>query len=141
MKDAGYELRKAYYDRLNNITVNATTIPFYDIVPTTASEPYMYVSDYTANDFGDKTTYGQEVTITLHVVTRQGNTEGGRKDNDDVANEIIEQIRTRSQNYLSLTNHYIITTTLDNTTSIVEGVEGGKIVRRLIRFRHIIAEN
>ena len=142
MKDLNYVLRKAYYDRLNNVVVDSSPIPFYDTVPTTASEPYMYVSDFTSFDRGDKSTFGQEATITLVVVTKQGNTEGGRKSSDDIANKIIEEIRTRSANYLTLGNdHYIITTTLDNTSSFIESVEGGKLVIRSIRFRHITSEN
>lgn len=140
MKDCFYELRKAYFDRLNNIIVNGTKIPFYDIVPTTADEPYIYVLDCTTNEEGDKTDYGQEVTITINIVQKYDNSKGGHKEVDNIASEVIRLIRTRSSGYLTMTNHYIIVTTLDNSVSLTEQTEKGKLVTRSVRFRHTISE-
>lgn len=141
MKDLADELIKAYYDKLNNIVVGSFTVPFYDIVPTGASHPYIHVTDFTSNDVEDKTEFGQEVTLTINIVSKYGHKEGGRKDTDDISDKVIQDIRTRSSGYLSLTNHYIITTTLDNTLSFITEIEGGKLITRSIRFRHIIGEN
>jgi hypothetical protein len=42
MKDASHFIRKEVYDALNgNITLNSSNVPVYNVVPSSASEPYI----------------------------------------------------------------------------------------------------
>lgn len=140
MIDVSTILRTAYFTRLNGaVTLNSAAVPVYDKVIATATEPYIQIGDFTDVENSTKNSYSHEVTQTLVIKTKYLGDTGGKKDSDSIANQITVLVRTRTPMSIGTTAH-IITTTLDNTNSFEQQVEGGVLVIRVLRFRHIISE-
>lgn len=147
MLDAGYILRQKYFQRLNNAVTyvdannNTITVKVYDSlsVPEDASYPYLVLNSYTASEIGEgsKQSYGLETTLTVDVYDKFDNQFGGQKLTDDLANQVIQLVRTRVSGYLDLTpNFQVITILLDNTQNIQAEVATGWLNQRVLRFRH-----
>ena len=143
MLEPGEKLREAYFTALNgNLTdLDSANVPLYDRVPSTAGAKYCYVSDYTVNDsLTDKSAYGFEATITLVVVCKYSGDFGGKKEADRVAEQITTLIRTRG--VLSMGAEFtMLTSQLDASNTFEQNVEGGFQTNRVLKFRHLIAEN
>jgi len=147
MKDLGLTLRTAYYERLNGaITLNGSDVPIYDSVsvPADTVEPYILLTDFVSTEIGEgsKQTYGQNCFFSLEVVTKFPNAVGGKDDADSLVNQILTLVRTRQAGYFDLSPDFnLVSVVLDATQTIQELASDGMIVRRLIRFGHLIYEN
>ena len=143
MKEPGEKLREAYFTELNgNLTdLDSANVPLYDRVPSNVGKKYVYVSDYTVNDsLTDKTDYGFETTITLVIVCKYNGDSGGKKEADRIAEQITTLIRKRT--YLSMGVEFtMLTSQLDASNSFEKQLSGGYEVSRVLKFRHLIAEN
>lgn len=142
MKDLGYILRKQYKARLS-LTYNGAEVSVYDSsgVLANAQAPYVLLGAFNTTETGQgaKDNYAQMCTLLVDVVTKYGNSEGGKKQADEIANQIIEQIRTRTNGYLDLSpNFQMVTTTVESSNTLEQMVADGVLVRRLIRFNHKI---
>jgi len=143
MNDPGEALRKGYYTALNgNITVNSANVPVYDRVPNNIGYPFIKLSTQTTTDISDKTAFMTNNTIVIDIVTGYDGNDGGKADSDDIANQVLGLIRTRSSGYIDLTadGFNIVTTTLDSSNTIEENKDTHYIYRRVLTFRHIIHE-
>lgn len=68
IKTALFPFQSALYDRLKNDSSLAAVITdVYDNVPPNATMPYLLIGDDTSNDDSNKTQYGEELTITIHI--------------------------------------------------------------------------
>ena len=71
MKDARHFIRNQVFDALNgNITLNSANVPVYNVVPSSASTPYILitsVSNSIAEDIKD--TYLNEIITDVEIVT------------------------------------------------------------------------
>lgn len=134
MKDCSKNLRIAYLTALSGISVTV-----YDRVPNTVSGNYVRIGPFVGLDDSEKTRFGQIVTQDVEVIAKYDADMGGKEETDDIADEIIDIIRTRSQ--LDLTPTFnIIVTTLDSTSIFEEETEKEYVYRRVIRFRHLIEQ-
>ena len=141
MKDPRKAIRSAYRTALSSLTYNGSSVPVYDKVPQNASYPYVHIAEQTTLDLSDKTSYGQDVTVLLDIVTGFTPNIGGKSPSDDIANEILQVIHIRGTNIdLSGNNFNCVTTMLESDTSLEELEENYHIYRRLLRFRHHIEQ-
>ena len=135
-------LQTAYYQALNgNISYGGSNVPVYDIVPDGADYPYIvFVSQNTVEDV-TKDDFGYEIVFELDVVTGFEGSFGGKSQGYDIAQDVINAIRTRTANYLSLDGYTMVTTTLDSSFVLQEDYETFILYINKIRFRHKIQEN
>jgi len=139
MKDSKLQLREGYYSTINNISVNSTTIPLFDRVPRGQAEPYIYFERLIGNEQSTKTSEGNDVTVTLTIVTRDTADAGGRKFSEQIADKVIQEITTNSPNLLSLSSDkYLIWTRIANSDSFEEETENGVRYFYQIEFQHRI---
>ena len=143
MLEPGEKLREAYFTALDgNLTdLAAANVPLYDRVPSNVEDKYVYISDYTSNDsLTDKQEFGFECTITLVIMCKYNGDAGGKKESDRIAEQITTLIRTR--NYLSMGSEFtMITSQLDASNTFEKQLTGGYEVSRVLKFRHLVAEN
>ena len=142
MKYPGVSIQKAYYDRLTSpaITAMGGVVPVYsDIAPSKSARPYIVLSDQSAVDESDKTAYRTNFTQSVTIATFFDGDKGTKKVAADIANEVIQRIRTRAFN-LGGVEYKVVTATLDNAFTIVERLPGQTVIRMEIRFRHSIQE-
>jgi len=134
-------LQTAYYQALNgNISHGGSNVPVYDI-PKDADYPYIvFVSQNTVEDV-TKDDFGYEIVFELDVVTGFEGSFGGKSQAYDISDDVVQAIRTRTANYLSLSGFTMITTTLDSSLILQEDYENYVLYINKLRFRHKIQEN
>ena len=143
MRDAINILKVKYYAALNgNVTINSATVPIYDgMAPDDAATPYIVLGDTTDVDESDKTHDGHNVTILVDCVDSAQGKGIDTTDINSMADQVLQQVRTRSASYLDLSSTFkMVTANLVLNQSLIEQSESQKYIRRLIRIRHLIYE-
>jgi hypothetical protein len=142
MNFPGVTIQKAYYDRLTSPAIMAMgrVVPVYsDIAPSKSDRPYIILSSQSAVDESDKTAYRTNFTQAVTIATFFDGDRGTKKVANDIADQVIERIRTRSFGFIGTTFH-AITSILDNSFTIVERLPGQTVIRMELRFRHNIQQ-
>ena len=136
MRDPSLALRKAYFEALDGMVYD---VPVFNRPPNREKYPFILLSNQTAVDISDKTSYCWECTILVDIVTGFDGDFGGGMQADEIGEEVIGIIRTRAEGYLDLgAELQVVTTTIDDVSSIDSQSQTHYIYRKLIRFRHII---
>tara|TARA_R100000734_G_C3305075_1_gene95595 strand:- start:896 stop:1333 length:438 start_codon:yes stop_codon:yes gene_type:complete len=106
MLEAIHFVRKAILAKLNgNVTINSSTVPIYNRVPTDASYPYIRVYSV-SNDETDQnqSSFTMETITRVECVTRFVSDSGGELDCNRMVSQCLNLLRTRSANYIDLTS-------------------------------------
>ena len=88
-----------------------------------------------------KDDFGTEVVMDVDVVTGFEGSFGGKSMAYDIADDVVEAIRTRTANYLSLSGFSMVTTTLDSSIALQELTETHILYINKLRFRHKIQQD
>jgi hypothetical protein len=120
MLEAIHFVRKAIIDKLNdNVLINGSVVPIYNRVPINAIYPFIRVYSV-SNDETDQnqTSFTMQTITRIECVTRYASDDGGELDCNLIVSQCLEQLRTRSANYIDLTaNGFKV------YTSVNEGVK------------------
>ena len=115
MNEILHHIRKAFIDRLSgNISVGGSNVSIYNVIPRNASYPLIRVYSV-SNDETDlnRSSFNVEASIRLEVITRFDGNSGGELQCNQIVDEVLNQIRTRSSGYIDLSaqnwNVYSIT--------------------------------
>ena len=115
MNEILHHIRKAFIDRLSgNISVGGSNVSIYNVIPRNASYPLIRVYSV-SNDETDlnRSSFNVEASIRLEVITRFNGNSGGELQCNQIVDEVLNQIRTRSSGYIDLSaqnwNVYSIT--------------------------------
>lgn len=140
MNDPKTLLQTAYFTLLNgNLTYNSVNVPVYDRVPDNAVYPHVVLGHYTSTDDSDKSSFGENMTVTLHVVDRYINSSGSRKAINSVTGQIKQIIRVRPVP-ISIAGFNVGTSYIDNESSNEEITDTYLYIYNNIRFRHLIEQ-
>ena len=126
--EAIHFIRRAIINRLTDaITVNGSYVPVYNRVPNDASEPYIRVYSVDSNEVDQNAdSFMLDCATRIEVVTSFIGDDGGELQANQIASEILDLIRTRSDNYfdLSADGFNVYTCTNEGTSYLYEdGVE------------------
>ena len=136
-----YQLQKAYYDALNgNVTYNSETVPVYDVVPDSATYPYIKLQGFTETDDSTKSDFGDECTFSIQIVDRFGGNFGTKAGIYSVWDSVKDIIRARPI-ALSLTDFRVNTSTVDNVIDREEKTDTYLYKILEGRFRHKIRQS
>ncbi len=138
MKDCGYALRKAYYDKLTSASYS---LGVYDtIAPDTVEPPYLIISSQTQASNSNKQSYAFDVTIQFDIVYRTFKAgEVGQKTVDTYANELMQIIGTRPPNYPNTEPDFkIVTCNVGNNIATFDYVNEAYVFRRVITMEHFV---
>lgn len=119
MTEAIHFIRKAIIDALTNqITINGSTVPVYNRVPTSASEPYIKVYSVSTNEVDqNRDSFNLECLSRIEVVTAFDSDDGGELQCNQIVSEVLNLVRTRSAGYFDLSGD-----SFSVYTSVNEGV-------------------
>ena len=128
MKDCGYTLRKAYYDKF--ISASYSLAAYDTIAPDTVEPPYLIISSQTQVDNSNKQSFGFDVTIQFDIVYRTFKAgEVGQKTVDTYANELLEIVGVRPPSYPRRVSSNIAT---------FDYVNEAYVFRRVITMDHFV---
>jgi hypothetical protein len=140
MNNPSVALQTAYYTALTSpaLTVGGNTIPVYSDMAQNSATNYIVLGQQTIVDDADKEAFGSQMTQSVTVVTTFDSDIGGKKLSSQIADAVMQRIRTRAR--LALTGFNMITSTLDSYVTISEKTSTTTVIRAELRFRHIIEQ-
>jgi hypothetical protein len=141
MKDYAQELQTAYFDLLNtNITYGGNIVPVYDVVPRNPVYPYIEIGNKTDVQRGTKSSFGNEVTQGVSIVSRFDSTSGGSRASIDQISDKLQTIIASRPVPFNIDGLNVITSTLDNALTRKELTESHLYIVYELRFRHLIEQ-
>ena len=138
MKDCGYAIRKAYFDKL---LAASYSIGVYDtIAPDEVEPPYLIISSQTTSENSNKQTFCFDVTIQFDVVYRTFKAgEVGQKTVDTLTNELVGIIGTWPGGYPNAgPNFNIVTRKGGSNQATFDYVDEAYVFRRVLTFEHFV---
>jgi hypothetical protein len=143
MKDASHIIRKKVYDALNgNITLNSQNVPIYNVVPSSANEPYILISSISNLIFDNiKDTYLNNIQTQIEIVTAFDTNTGGQLDANLAMNQITQELISRNTFFdLSSDDFNCISAQNDGITYITEDTETQTIYRGILTFSNLVEQ-
>jgi hypothetical protein len=140
MKDCGYAIRKAYFDKIN---ANSYELSVYDTIAPDGSEPpFLLISSQTSVENSDKTSYNFDVSIQFDIVYRTFKSgEVGQKAVDQWANDLLEIIGVAPADYPNASPDFkIVTRNMVSNQATFDYVEETYIFRRVIVVNHFVTQ-
>ena len=138
MNEALHHIRKAIIDRLTDaITINGSYVPVYNRVPSNASEPYIKVSSISNSEVDNNTTsFNSECLTRIEIVTAFTSDDGGELQSNQIVNEALSLIRTRTSGYYDLSSNgfQVYTCTNENTTYFEDDLQDKTYFRVIIEI-------
>ena len=106
MLEAIHFIRRAIIEKINgNVKLNNVALPVYNKVPSSATPPYIMVySVYNKEIDQNQTSLTMETLTRVEVITRFIGDDGGEIDCNLAISKILSLLRTRSANYLDLSD-------------------------------------
>lgn len=138
MKDCGYAIRKAYYDKLTGASFS---LGVYDtIAPDDQEPPFLIISSQTQSENSDKQSFSFDVTIQFDIVYRTFKAgEVGQKTVDDYTNELLGIIGVYPENYPNAgPNFKIVTRRIGSNNATFDYVDEAYVFRRVLTFEHFV---
>jgi hypothetical protein len=147
MLDPTLELREAYIDKLGTLQILGETIPVYDefmgatVANIGYAQAYCLVTNQTAQDILIKTGFYNDCSITVDIVTKFPKNKGGKKLSEQIANEVLQLIRTgNTSDYPAMTNFQIVTCQLLTNQGLIEENTANTVFRKILGFTHKIKQ-
>lgn len=140
MKDVSEILQQSYFQALNNISVGSIEVPFVDIALPNQPKPYIAVIAIDSVRFDDKDKFGQNVDVTLEVVTGQKSNASSSRLAQQITNAVT-QVIALGEGFADLSPDFnMITSTCEAITTIKEITDNEVVIRRILVFNHLIEE-
>ena len=107
MNEIVHHIRKAFIDRLSgNITVSGIDVSIYNVIPRSASYPLIRVYSVSNDEIDlNRSSFNVEALVRLEVITRFDGNSGGELQCNQIVDEVLNQIRTRSAGYIDLSSN------------------------------------
>lgn len=140
MKDCGYAIRKAYFDK---ITAANYELSVYDtIAPDSAEPPFTLISGQAQAEDSDKTSYNFNVSIQFDIVYRTYKSgEVGQKSVDNWANSLLEIIGVAPADYPDASPDFrIVTRKVVSNQPVFDYLDETYIFRRVITIQHFVQQ-
>jgi hypothetical protein len=138
MKDCGYTLRKAYFDKFIS---ESYSLDAYDtIAPDTVEPPFLIISSQTQSENSNKQSFGFDVTIQFDIVyTTFKAGEVGQKTVDDYANELLGIIGVNPPDYPNTEPDFkIVTRRISSNNATFDYVNEVYVFRRVLTVNHFV---
>jgi len=141
MKDAKTAIQTSYYSLLDgNVTIDSSAVGVYDKmnVPSAdnRTEQWIVLSDWTEVDASDKSSFGSELTFTVHFYDRQEGSRGSRANLYDMVNQVKQEVRTRPNSVDLSPDFDLIWLNIDDENSLPKELTDTHLTfGRQVRFR------
>jgi hypothetical protein len=145
MLEAIHYVRKAIIAKLtNNVTIDNTTIQIYNRVPNNASYPFIRVYSVSNNEVDqNQTQYNFETITRIECVTRFVSDDGGELDVNLMMSQVLQQVRTRPNNYIDLsTDGFNVYTSVNaGITYLTDDLSDHTYYRAILELSNKITQN
>lgn len=142
-KDPQFELRKAYFETLTNITSNGQPVEVFDeIVPSTAAYPAIVFMQQTGRNDGNKDRFIRDEIIDIHVITKFVSDTGGKKVANDIVNQIANKVLLGPSNFgisSHLTNWQVLNCEYQ-TNTLTSQLPTGWQVEIIVTFSQLLEQ-
>ena len=126
-------IRKAIFDKINNIVVSGKTIPCYDSRATNAPSNYVLLTAQTKEvDKGNKCSYSWETSLLIEIYTRT--TSAGNSGSRVLLNDIEERVMTLLNPKITVAGFTNITQNITFENSLETITESEIIFRSFLRL-------
>lgn len=144
MKEAAHHIRKAYFDLLDGaLTLDGNQVPVYDEMNEDFDgEAYVVLATQIDTDASNKSSFHTNHSITVDIVTRFL-TSARKYPSEVIAEQILGLVLPTpvSTGLVSPPGLQITAVRLDDSQSIpVEQFDQWKVVRKILRFNHIVVQ-
>ena len=138
MKDCGYAIRKAYYDKL--ITASYSLAAYDTIAPDTVEPPFLIISSQSQAENSNKQSFAFNVTIQFDIVYRTFKAgEVGQKTVDTYANELLQIIGVNPPSYPNAGPDFkIVTRRFSSNEATFDYVDEAYVFKRVITMDHFV---
>jgi hypothetical protein len=138
MKDCGYTIRKAYYDKF--ISESYSLAAYDTIAPDTVEPPFLIISSQTQSENSNKQSFGFNVTIQFDIVYRTFKAgEVGQKTVDTYANELLEIIGVNPPDYPNAGPDFkIVTRRFVSNDATFDYVDEAYVFKRVMVVEHFV---
>jgi hypothetical protein len=138
MKDCGYAIRKAYYDKL--ITASYSLAAYDTIAPDTVEPPFLIISSQSQAENSNKQSFAFNVTIQFDIVYRTFKAgEVGQKTVDTYANELLQIIGVNPPSYPNAGPDFkIVTRRFSSNEATFDYVDEAYVFKRVIVVDHFV---
>ena len=138
MKDCGYAIRKAYYDKL--ITASYSLAAYDTIAPDTVEPPFLIISSQSQAENSNKQSFAFNVTIQFDIVYRTFKAgEVGQKTVDTYANELLQIIGVNPPSYPNAGPDFkIVTRRFSSNEATFDYVDEAYVFKRVIVMDHFV---
>jgi len=140
MRDPAFEIQSEYYRLLNGqVTYAGKVVPVYDVVPKNPSYPYIQIIDKTDTGAPTKSSFGNEITQGISIVSRFDASFGSRVPIYLISDQVQQIILARPVAF-NIDEFDVITATLDNSLTRRELTQTFLYLIYELRFRHIVQQ-
>ena len=140
MNEALHHIRKAYFTRLNGaITSGGSTVPVYNMIPIDATFPFIKISSISVNETDqNRDSFNTLSETRIEVVTAFQGDSGGELQCNQIVDEVLNLIRTRSSGYIDLSSDSfnVYSTTLDQIKYVEEHLDDRSYFRAIIEIQN-----
>lgn len=142
MKDPANAVYTAVTSLLEgNVTVGATTLPVYSIMPDSVGSGYVYIESFTGTNDDLKDAFMQFGNLTIQVVIPIGGASGSKRLLNDFNNKVLELLKPTVSSTLDLSpnfnNTYFYT---QNVTEFLNLFDNNREIRRVTQLNLLIEE-
>ena len=123
MKSATHLLRRAIINKIkNNVFINNIVVPVYNRIPNDATYPLIRVYGVSMDETDqNQTSFITETITRIECISRFYSDDGGELDTDLMVSQVLELVRTRSNDYADLTaSGYNVYTTVNEGVNYLE---------------------
>jgi hypothetical protein len=123
MLEAIHYVRKAIIAKLNgNVLINNAAVPIYNRIPTDATYPLIRVYSVSSDETDqNQQSFNTETITRIECISKFYSDDGGQLDTNLMVSQCLENVRTRSANYIDITaNGFNVYTSVNNGVTYLE---------------------
>ena len=143
MKDASHFVRKSVYEALNgNVTLNSANVPVYNVVPSSATSPYILITSLQNNIVQNiKDTFLMQVQTQIDVVTSFDTNTGGQLNANLIMNQITNLLVSRNSFFdLSSNNFKCVSSQNDGIAYVTDDTATETIFRAILTLTNDVEQ-
>ena len=143
MKDASHFIRKQVFDAINgNITLNSANVPVYNVVPSSATTPYILITSVSNSISEDiKDTSLNEIITDVEIVTAFDTNTGGQLDANLAMNQITQLLVDRTSFFNMASNNFKCISAQSNGVAYIStDTDTETIYRGILTLSNLVEE-
>lgn len=144
MLEAIHYVRKAIIAKLSgNVLINSAAVPVYNRIPTDATYPLIRVYSVSTNETDqNQQSFNTETITRIECISKFYSDDGGQLDTNLMVSQCLENVRTRSANYIDLSsdNFKVYTSVNEGVSYITDDLKNYTYFRGIIEISNKVEQ-